>query len=175
MMRFLVLAISLFTLGTSPATCADEPGKEGRLPEPLEKVVCDFGPLAAHFKVVEAKLHPANSFTVGGRIVAEETIVWTLEAREDLKGVDVYKMLHPGPAPSPFLKVRFLRMVDGKDEPADARPKGYLLGREVRWIDPKKASDLPKGARMDVWAHLGKEGTAGLIAQQASKLVVATK
>jgi len=157
------------------ATLADRADNDQRLPEPLERVAYDLGTLAQHFKIVSVKLHLPDSFTVGGRTVAEETIVWSLEAQESIKGADIYKMLHPGTAASPFPRVRFLKVVDGKEVSADARGMGYSLAREVRFINPKAAPNLDKGDRMDVWVHLGKEGTAGLIEQQASKMVVTLK
>jgi hypothetical protein len=153
----------------------DADKKELRLPAPLDAVACDFGVLEKHLHVADAKFYLTGEFTAGNRVVAEETIVWTLEAKEALSAKEVFDLLHPNPAPGPFYKVRFSKTVEGKDVPADARAKGYSLIGDLRWIGPKTGPDLAKGDKLQVWVHLGNEGSTGLIAQKATRLTVAAK
>jgi hypothetical protein len=153
----------------------DAAKKELRLPAPLEAISCDFTVLEKHFDGVETKLYAADEFTVGNRVVAEETIVWTLAAKEPLAAKEVYELLRPNPAPSPFYKVRFTKKVEGKEVPADARAKGYSLIGDLRWLGPTTGPDLAKGDKLQVWVHLGQEGSAGLIEQKATRLTVTAK
>jgi hypothetical protein len=176
MIRSAFLIVACCALGLAIAqTDENETAALHRLPKPLDAVAYDLGDLEKQFQVVECRLYPADEFTVGGRVVAEETIVWSLEAKEGLKGAEVYDLLQPSPVPSPFLKVRFFKTVDGKEVPADARPKGYSLIGDRRWISRKTGPDLAKGEKLQVWFHLGNEGSAGLIALKATKMVVAMK
>ncbi len=162
------------TLGLH-STRASDKGDAPRLPAPLDNVTCDFGRLEKTFNIVESRFYDADEFTVDGRVVAEETIVWTLEAKEAIKGKEVHQLLHPNPSPNPFFKVRFFRIADGEEKVADARPQGYSLIRDGRWIDPRKGPDLDRGDKLHVWVHLGTEGSAGLTEQKAAKMVVTTK
>jgi hypothetical protein len=168
--------MALVAIGNASAVAEDAADKrELRLPPPLDGVACDFGVLGKHFQVVESKSYAADEFSVGNRVVAEETIVWTLEAKAPLAAKEVYDLLHPNPAPSPFFKVRFLKTVEGKEVAADARTDGYRLIGDRRWLGPKTGPDLAKGDRLQVWVHLGKEGSAGLIEQKAARLAITAK
>jgi hypothetical protein len=146
-----------------------------RLPKPLDNITADFGGLEKQFKVAESKHYAAGEFTVDTRSVEEETIVWVLEAKDAVKGKAIFDLLHPNPIPDPFLQVRFVKSQDDKDVAADARPRGYRLIREGRWINPKMCPDLAQGERMQVWVHLGTEGSAGLLENKATKMVIVAK
>jgi|GEM_PF-3632863 hypothetical protein len=155
------------------ATDANAGGKEEqKLPPPLDAITYHLGNLTEHFKVVECKHYGESEFTAGDRVVAEETIAWTLEARRAMKGDQVFRLLHPNPFPNAFAKVRFEKSVDGKAVSADARPNGYSLIRDFRWINLKTAPDLAAGDKLQVWIHLGKEGNAGLLANKATRMVI---
>jgi hypothetical protein len=174
-MKFEALALAVLVLiGISAAEADQAQNKaEQRLPKPLDGVICDLGPLEKHFQIVVSNYYAADEFSVGNRVVAEETIVWTLEAKAPLRASEVYALLHPNAAPSPFLHVQFSKTVDGKVRVADARVSGYSLIGDRRWIGPKTGPDLAKGDRLQVWMHLGKEGSAGLIEQSATRLHIA--
>lgn len=176
MMRFVMTIVVCYIL-TVPPTCADDRGDlaNKRLPAPLDNVTCEFGALEKAFRVVGKSFYAADEFMVDGRTVAEETIVWTLEAKDAIKGRAVYQLLHPNPSPNPFFRIRFFKIVDGRDVSVDARPQGYYLVRDGRWINPKNSPDLEQGEKLHVWVHLGKEGSAGLIEQKAIKMVVTEK
>ena len=176
-MKFAALAlVALVSIGSASAQADRAPEQaEQRLPKPLDGVICDLGPLETHFQIVASKYYAADEFSVGNRVVAEETIVWTLEAKTPLRASDVYALLHPNAAPSPFLRVHFSKSVDGKVRVADARVSGYSLIGDRRWIGPKTGPDLGKGDKLQVWMHLGKEGSAGLIEQSATKLTITAK
>lgn len=168
--------LAFVAIGIASAGAGEAANKAGeRLPRPLETVAWDLGVLEKHFKVVECKYYAADEFTAGNRVVAEETIVWTLEAKEPLRAKEVFDLLHPSPPPSPFYKVRFTKTVDGKEVAADAREKGYSLIGDLRWFGPKTGPDLAKGDKLQVWVHLGKEGSAGVIEQNATRLTVKAK
>ena len=168
--------VALFITGFASAHAEESAEKkELRLPAPLDGIACDFGVLEKHFQVVESKLYAADEFNVGNRVVAEETIVWTLEAKSPLSAKEVYELLHPNPAPSPFYKVRFSKTVEGKEVAADAREKGYSLIGDIRWLGPKTGPDLAKGERLQVWVHLGQEGSAGLIEQKVTRLTITVR
>ncbi len=163
-------------IGIVSAQADDEADKRVlHLPSPLDGVACDFGVLGKHFQVVESKFYAADKFSAGNRVVAEETIVWTLEAKAPLAAKEVYDLLHPNPAPSPFFKIRFFKTVEGKEAAADARADGYRLIGDQRWLGPKTGPDLAKGDKLQVWVHLGKEGSAGLIEQKSTRLAITAK
>jgi hypothetical protein len=173
-MKLEALALVLIGIAAAQADQAQNT-TEQRLPEPLDGVISDLGPLEKHFQIVVSKYYAADEFSVANRVVAEETIGWTLEAKAPLRGSEVYALLHPNAAPSPFLRVHFSKTVDGKVQVADARVSGYSLIGDRRWIGPKTGPDLAKGDRLQVWMHLGKEGSAGLIEQSATKLHITAK
>jgi hypothetical protein len=159
-----------------PARAAEKEAPTVRsLPKPLEAIAYDFGVLEKHFKVVECKFYPADEFTVDGRVVAEATIVWSLEAKDTMKGSEIYDVFHPNPAPSPFLRIRAFKLMNAKEVSAAARPQGYALIRDGRWISRKAAPDLAKGEKLSVWVHLGSGGSASLIEQGVVKLAVSVK
>lgn len=176
MKHLLIRAAACLSIGIALAR-ADEPAGPAlpRLPPPLGDISWSLGVLEKHFQVAECKYYAVDEFTAGGRVVAEETVVWTLEAKEALRASAVFELLHPNPSPSPFFKVRFFRSEEGKEVAADARTDSYALIRDGRWIGPKTGPDLAKGDKLQVWVHLGKEGSAGLIEQKASKMVVTAK
>jgi hypothetical protein len=176
-MKVIAKALVAFVVMGFAAARAGEDAekKELRLPAPLDGIACDFGVLDKHFQVVESNFYAKDEFTAGNRVVAEETIVWTLEAKEPLSAKEVFDLLRPSPAPSPFYKVRFTKTVDGKEVAADARETGYSLIGDLRWLGPKTGPDLAKGDKLQVWVHLGKEGSAGLIGQKATRLAVTAK
>jgi hypothetical protein len=169
--RFSGIALTLVVLATGGAD-EDAPKAEPSLPPPLQAITFDLGDLVKPFDVAECKVHAAGEFTSGNRVVEEETIVWTLQAKNALKGDEVFRLLHPSPPPSPFAQVQFLKVVDGKDASADARVGGYRLIRDLRWINPKAAPDLAAGDKLQVWVHLGREGSAGLLENKATKMLV---
>ena len=163
-------------IGIASAGAGEAANKAGeRLPRPLDTVACDLSVLEKHLEVVECKYYAADEFTAGNRVVAEETIVWTLAAKEPLRAREVYDLLHPNSAPRLFYKARFFKTVDGKEVAADARTDGYSLIGDLRWLGPKTGPDLVKGDKLQVWVHLGSEGSAGLIEHKATKLIVTAK
>jgi hypothetical protein len=168
--------LASISIGIIPARAEETAGKHDlRLPAPLDGISCDFRVLEKHFQVVETKLYAADEFSVGNRAVAEETIAWTLEAKAPLAAKEVYNLLHPNPLPSPFYKVRFSKLIDGKEIAADAREKGYSLIGDRRWLGSETGPGLAKGDKLQVWVHLGQEGSAGLIEQKATKLTITAK
>ena len=176
-MKTLAAALTVCAaFGLTPAQADDATDKaRQRLPSPLEGIACDLGVLEKHFQVVESKLYGPDEFTAGNRLVAEETIVFTLEAKAPLPAEEVYDLLRPNPPPSPFYKARFFKTIDGKEVAADGREKGYSLIGDLRWLGPKTGPDLAKGDKLQIWLHLGKEGSAGLIEQRATRLLVSVK
>src|SRR5436190_22018448 len=91
-------ALSLLVLVAAPLTCVTAEIKDSpKLPPPLDAITYDLGNLVEHFKVVECKHFGEGEFSAGERVVAEETIVWTLEAERAMKGDAVFKLLHPNP------------------------------------------------------------------------------
>ena len=157
------------------ATDSTEGGAKQNLPPPLNSVSYDLGTLAEHFTLAECNHYPEGKSTSGGRLVDEETLVWTLQAKRAMKGDALFRLLHPNPFPDPFARVRFQKSVDGKAVSADARTNGYSLIRDIRWINLKTAPDLAAGDKLQVWIHLGKEGSAGLLESKATRLVVVAK
>src|SRR5687767_11646497 len=92
MTRVIILAGAYCAIGVASIWADDKKVvATNRLPKPLNDVASDFGVLEQRFKVVENKYYPAREFTVDGRVVAEETIVWVLEAKEAIKGDEVYQ------------------------------------------------------------------------------------
>ena len=168
-LRFSGIALAFFV---SACVARGEP-VPATLPPPLQAITFDLGVLAKHFDVAECKVHAAGEFTAGNRVAEEETIVWTLRAKKAMKGDEVFRLLHPNPPPSPFAQVQFLKVVEGKDASANARAGGYRLIRDLRWINPKAAPDLAAGEKLQVWVHLGREGSAGLLENKATKMLVA--
>ena len=175
MKRLLITAAAYFSIGIVLARADESVGRDPpRLPPPLGDISWSLGMLEKHFQVAECKYYAPDEFTAGGRIVAEETVVWTLEAKEALRASAVFELLHPNPSPNPFFKVRFFRSAEDKEVSADAQTS-YALIRDARWIGPKTGPDLVKGDKLQVWVHLGKKGSTGLIEQRASKMVVTAK
>lgn len=172
----LVALVSATTIpcGASIGHAEKREDKDARpkLPAPLDAIAYDLGKLAEHFKVAQCKLYAEGEFKVGERVVAEETVVWTLEAKDTMKGDAVFRLLHPNKFPDPFAKVRFEKSDAGKTVSADARPAGYYLARDARWINLKMAPDLAAGDKLQVWVHLGQEGSAGLVANRAERMIV---
>lgn len=182
-MTLRLLRTTVFLLALMPVTLipggaliagqrAEGQAARPKLPAPLDAIAYDLGKLAEHFKVAECKFYAEGEFKVGERVVEEETVVWTLEAKEALKGDAVFRLLHPNKFPDAFAKIRFENSDAGKTVSADARPAGYVLIRDPRWINLKASPDLAAGDKLQVWVHLGKEGSAGLVANGAAQMVV---
>ena len=171
MTRFLVLAVLCGVFSLVPPGPADAPRPDShKLPSPLDGITADFGAVENLFRVAEVRLYAPYEFRVGEpeRVVAEETIVWTVEAKVPLTGAQIFRLFHNPPP-----QVSFFRRADGKDISADARPDGYPLICDLRWFRLRPpGSDLGKGETLKLWVHLGKkdgEGSSGLVANGAVK------
>lgn len=136
---------------------ADEP-KPTLLPAPLDGVVLDPGPLGEKFEVAKVELFGPGEFTVPpNRVVAEDTLVFTLRAKADAGKAEMHKLLA-----TPFPRVRFLKQQDGKSLDADARTRGYTLHHDGRWLAAGRGPDVKTGESLQVWTHLGKGGADAL-------------
>ena len=139
-----------------------------RLPKPLDSIAVDYSFFAKDFKLVNVAYFESGRFETPDprpRVVAEETLVWTLEAVRDVKASNLNKLRS-----NPFPRVKFRKVQKGKEVNADARTRGYGLFHDGRWLG-KKGPDLRKGKQIRVWTHLGREGTAGLLQSKATKMV----
>jgi hypothetical protein len=144
-----------------------------KLPSPLDSITADFSAVENLFRVAEVRLYAPNEFRVGEpeRIVADETIVWTLEAKVPLTGAQIHRLFH-----NPRPQVSFFRRANDKDVNVDARADGYQVICDLRWFSMRPSSpDLTKGQSLKVWVHLGKkdgEGSSGLVANGAVKMTL---
>jgi hypothetical protein len=90
-------------------------------------------------------------------------MVLTLRAKAKVSGVEMNKLLA-----NPFPRVRFLKKQDDQPANADARPQGYGLHHDGRWLSAR-GPDLKVGEEFQVWTHLGKEGAIALKETGASE------
>jgi hypothetical protein len=140
-----------------------------QLPAPLNEVTAEMSYFAERFELVEVSFFESGLFHTPDprpRVVQEETIQWTFEAKRDLEGAELNKLLA-----NPFPFVRFSRVVDGEETIVDAREQGYRLFHDGRWLG-KKGPTLKQGERIRVWMHLGREGSAGLLRNKPAKLSI---
>ena len=160
---FLLAALAIAFVSTASA---DEPAK---LPKPLDGVTLDLGLLKKQFQVVETRLYESKEFKSLGnpaREIAEQTLVWKLEAKTDVTG-KAAAGLFERPA---FPRVRFYSFEENKRKPADAREMGYFLATDRRWIRGDGEA-LKKGDRLTVYTPIGKTGAADLVKEGASVVV----
>jgi hypothetical protein len=166
------VSLALLTLQPAPpddAARADAEHVVKDLPAPLDGVAMDLGQIENLFRVTDVCVFAPGEFQVGRRPVAEETIVWTLEARVRLTGAQIHRLFH-----NPRPRVSFLKAADGQDVSADARPDGYQLVCDLRWFRLRPPGrDLAAGERFEVWVHLGRPGSAGLLANGATTVLLA--
>jgi hypothetical protein len=174
MTLFPAFTASLALLALQPAPPAGANRNEDaehvvdKLPAPLDGVAVDFSQIENLFRVADVSLFAPDEFRVGDRVVAEETIVWTLEARVRLTGAQIYRLFH-----NPHPRVSFFKSADDRQVSADARPDGYHLMSDLRWFRLKPAGeDLAAGERMEVWVHLGPPGSRGLLASGATEILL---
>ena len=165
-MAELVCLVGLAALAQATSSEADEP-QQVLLPPPLDAVALDPGPFGEKFDVVKIEHFGPGEFTVPpNRVVAEDSLVFTLRAKVALSKVEMNSLL-ANPAP----RVRFVKQQDGKSLDADARPQGYGLHHDGRWLSARMGSDLKAGDSFQVWTHLGKEGAGAVKEKGASKAI----
>jgi hypothetical protein len=170
MTRFLTLAGVCGLVGLLSAAPNAQVEASDRLPAPLDGITTDLSQIENLFRVTEVRLYARDEFRVGepGRVVAEETIVWTLEAKVSLTGAQIHRLFH-NPRPT----VLFIKLAEGREVNADARPDGYKLIADLRWFRLRpQGTELAKGETMKVWVHLGKEGSNGIVDSKAAKMAL---
>ncbi|HEX5104404.1 MAG TPA: hypothetical protein VFV87_11365 [Pirellulaceae bacterium] len=162
----LVCLLGLVALVQAPPLEAAEP-QQVLLPAPLDAVALDPGPFGEKFDVVKIEHFGPGEFTVPpNRVVAEDSLVFTLRAKVAVDKAAMNSLLA-----NPVPRVRFVKQQDGKSLDADARPQGYRLHHDGRWLSARLGPDLKAGESFQVWTHLGKEGAVALKEKGASQAV----
>ncbi len=161
------LAVLMVVAGGSAAEASDS-----KLPAPLDAVIVDLGDLDAHFTIADSQLYESRQFKSLGqppRVIAEQVLVWTLEAKAELTGKQAAQLFE-----NPFPVVKFYATASGQDVSVGDRKDGYFLATDRRWIRGDGPA-LKDGDRITVYMPLGKTGTTELVNAKATKLVVEKK
>lgn len=137
----------------------------GELPAPFENVFIDFGFLFEHFDLVAVMHYPSGKFEVPGprsRVVREDTLVWMLQAKQDIGGEQLHRLLA-----NPFPNIVF------ESETAEGITKvgeqEFGLYHDGRWLG-QSGPDLDAGDTIRLWSHLGKGGSQALMDAKASRI-----
>lgn len=155
-----------------------------RLPAPFSQLHVDYDQLANLFHLKNIELFGPSEFRTQklDREVAEETLVFTLETKVALTGVQIYRLFHNAPQHVRFVSERplstaqtTLHLIEVTDE--------FPLICDLRWriLNPP-GPDLPEGATLRIWAHIGQPGSRsgrpgsdGIIAKNPTKVVIEMK
>ncbi|MDP6443814.1 MAG: hypothetical protein QGG36_14825 [Pirellulaceae bacterium] len=169
MWRTGLLALCLFTVSILHA---DDQKRPEQLPKPLDRIAIDLGSLDSDFEIAKVEYFASGQFSTTDprpRVVAEETLVFTLRAKREISGARMNKLLA-----NPFPRARFVRAENGKPVAADARKSGYGLFHNGRWLG-KAGPPLKRDATVRLWTHLGDAGSAGLHKSKATSVVLDKK
>ena len=143
-----------------------------RLPTPFDQLLVDYDQLANLFQLKNVELFGPSEFRTDGldREVAEETLVFTLETRAPLTGSQIYRLFHNAP--------QHVRFVSESSQPDQSKVTDeFALICDLRWwkLTPP-GPDLPQGAALKVWAHLGRQGnrpaSERIIAKNPTKVMI---